>query len=220
MSYNISEKKKLDNFCYKNNIKKPNYIHSQTNPYVTVTVKLDAKLISINGRSENAAARIMLEKLEKNVCSVIKTSPSYKKPSSSNSTVGNTASLGENYILNEDGIVDLSELKTLFLIDLENVPSYNLVAQKNCLYIGVTTCCHNDLDKYHSWDEYFTLDLIFMTFLCENNKILYTIGSGVKDQADHLMSALSYPIIKYLSIKYEKKCQFGYCYKRSFRILY
>lgn len=84
----------------------------------------------------------------------------------------------------------------IYIIDLENRPFYNEYLSDNTLYLGFISVTHHSRSKYQ-WKTPTSDDLFKESK--EYNALLFEIGGGVKELADHYMSAMAYSIINYIS---------------------
>lgn len=84
----------------------------------------------------------------------------------------------------------------IYVIDLENRPFYSENINENILYLGFISTTHHTRRKY-DWKVPKTDNLF--TESKESNTLIFEIGGGVKELADHYMSTMSYTIVNYIS---------------------
>lgn len=169
----MNHKGLLQEFCQKKHLDLPKYETSPTQNKWSSTV-IVGKIRVTGGpfdskkESEADAARLALEQLSKKKCSFDPNNKEWK----------------------------------IYMIDLENRPCFDLPDSQN-LYIGFLGKNHHSVKKYRDWYVGFSVDLekVVPELLMSRaftNRILYTIDDRVRDTADHFMSAMISPIIKFL----------------------
>lgn len=113
--------------------------------------------------------------------------------------------------INEDSIKKLREddtteeidliftpIEKIYIIDLENKPSFKHKTKSNSLYIGFLSSIHHSIEKYQHW-HYCELDnLEEVLEESQNNKLLYVIDGGTADLVDHFMTVFLYPVVNYI----------------------
>jgi len=92
------------------------------------------------------------------------------------------------------------EIQSIVLIDLENIPMFKQILQKNVLYIGFHNTIHNSLPKYKNWYRCKSGNIGNEILISKTNMLLYLIEGGVPDLVDHFMTTLSYPLAIYISL--------------------
>lgn len=93
-------------------------------------------------------------------------------------------------------------LSTVYLIDLENAPTFKTITDPNALYIGFINSIHHTITKYKHWHSCLTDSIENEIIISGNNKLLYQIDGGTSDLVDHFMSVCLYPLVDFL-IKYK-----------------
>ena len=91
----------------------------------------------------------------------------------------------------DNKINDLTMIKKVMFIDLENVAAFNMNIQNDTLYIGVASESFHSLSKYNNWTR---SDSLHVSSVSRCN--LFTIqNAGVKDTSDHLLTLLCYTLV-------------------------
>ncbi|XWV26609.1 double-stranded RNA binding motif-containing protein [Tupanvirus soda lake] len=105
-------------------------------------------------------------------------------------------SINQIYLTDSDN--EQVNFKSIYLIDLENKPSFRCKFKNNCLYIGFINSIHHSLVKYNGWHKCRSDNLLHEITLSENNKLIYLIDGGTVDLVDHFMTAFVYPVVEYI----------------------
>ena len=92
----------------------------------------------------------------------------------------------------------LKIFQNIYLIDLENKPSFRTKIKNNCLYIGFINSIHHSLVKYKHWYKCKSDDIAKELSVTKNNKLLYLIEGGTVDLVDHFMTAFIYPLVNFI----------------------
>lgn len=226
----ISHKNLLQEFCQKNLLDLPKYItksETSTEWYSTVTIfgktyhsknpttrKIDAE--QLVARKAHRSARKRLERQKKKETTNLDTK-SDSDPESDEKTVLTTPP--ERKInkriqtgpiqLPQEAILytDVSNIDTIYMLDLENKPYFNYTAKSNMLFIGFITSIHHSILNYHqkSWLTPSTDDIYNEVVCNENNMLIYDIDGGVADLADHYMTMFIYRLVDFI-IRLNKPC--------------
>ena len=103
----------------------------------------------------------------------------------------------ENIIFN-NGFETIDKIDTIYMIDLENKPYTNQIAKSNILFIGFISSIHHSIIKYHEkgWLNPQTDNIYEEIITNKKNMLLYDIGGGVSDLADHYMTMFIYKIVE------------------------
>jgi hypothetical protein len=94
--------------------------------------------------------------------------------------------------------INPSLFNNIYLIDLENKPSFKSKLKSNALYIGFLNSIHHSIDKYKNWHICKTDNITEELLESYNNKLLYLIDGGTPDLVDHFITCFIYPIINYI----------------------
>ena len=97
-----------------------------------------------------------------------------------------------------ESIDPIDPIKSVYLIDLENKPSFNKKLNPNSLYIGFHNSLHHSIPKYADWHLCLSPDIGLES--SKSGKLLYLITGGVADLVDHLITLLIYPLVAYLKL--------------------
>lgn len=98
--------------------------------------------------------------------------------------------------ISNNSFVSIDKIDTIYMIDLENKPFNNEVAKSNMLFIGFISSTHHSIIKYQKkWLSPQTDDIYEEVKTNKNNMLIYDIGGGVADLADHYMTMFIYKIV-------------------------
>lgn len=185
----MSEKNTLQEYCQGNKLPLPKYTtHSQGEShqlewFAEVTLKIEDEDITIRTNesmrtkvnAEKKAAAMMLERLQ--------------------------IWTNEKEIISQ---VQMEDIHTIYLIDLENRPCFKAQNNSNSLFIGFINSLHQTMSKYHHWHRCTSDDIEQEFTQSQNSRLLYVIDGIIDDLSDHFMTVLVYPVIDFV-----KKIQNG-----------
>jgi len=218
----MSDKNTLQEYCQRNGFPMPVYnsISSgkahQLNWSASVTIQLNEESVTMSSLTmstsktlaEKQAAAVMLDfiKMTRNISSksLKLTQPTQVQPTQaqkSSSIKKNASMLSETLDIRNItefncGIDELKNIEHIYLIDLENKPSFQLIANSQSIYIGFINSIHHAVSKYNQWLKSETDSI--ETKIKSNNKLLYLIEGGTKDLVDHMLTAFSYVIAEFI----------------------
>ena len=94
--------------------------------------------------------------------------------------------------------IALNNFDSVYLIDLENRPSFNGDFSSKSLYVGFHNSVHHAIPKYKNWHQALLPDMSTEINKGQNNCLLYLIEGGVTDLVDHFMTMFVWPVSLYL----------------------
>nr|URM62370.1 double stranded RNA binding motif [Mimivirus sp.] len=89
--------------------------------------------------------------------------------------------------------------QTIYLLDLENKPVFDLKPDNNSIYLGFINSLHHSIPKYKNWHICKSDDIYHELSVSNNNCLIYIIEGGISDLADHLMTLMLYPLMIFIS---------------------
>lgn len=193
----MSAKNKLQEYLQQNKLSLPSYtsksagLPHQLKWASAITISdLNIELETDNQfnskvEAEQAVALSALNIIKK------KTNP-YTKSNSSGSVSDSSKS--------HSNIFNISDIKNIILIDLENKPVFtqSAILNPHNLYIGFHNSVHHSLPKYSDWHRCHTDNISTELESAQSNLLLYLIEGGVLDLVDHFMTAFCYPLVTYI----------------------
>jgi hypothetical protein len=204
-------KSELNEYCQKHGYNLPEYISTSSGPdhQLKWKCKLIIKDLDITFIGDRPSKKKI--KAEQKIAEYALT---YLKTNKSNNTkitdtkinnnkkINNTKSRNINNANNINNNINKintkinikSNIMSIYLIDLENIPLFDQELKNNGLYIGFHNAIHHSLPKYSDWEECYSMNLENI----KSNKLLYTIEGGVKDLVDHYMTMFVWPLSLYL----------------------
>lgn len=89
--------------------------------------------------------------------------------------------------------------QTIYFLDLENKPVFDLKPDNNSIYLGFINSLHHSIPKYKNWHTCKSDDIYHELSVSNNNCLMYVIEGGISDLADHLMTLMLYPLMIFIS---------------------
>lgn len=89
--------------------------------------------------------------------------------------------------------------QTIYFLDLENKPVFDLKPDNNSIYLGFINSLHHSIPKYKNWYTCKSDDIYHELSISDNNRLIYIIEGGTSDLADHLMTLMLYPLMIFIS---------------------
>uniref|UniRef100_A0A3S8UXH9 DRBM domain-containing protein n=1 Tax=Megavirus baoshan TaxID=2496520 RepID=A0A3S8UXH9_9VIRU len=118
---------------------------------------------------------------------------------SDNNDSDNNDSDNNNIILSEQNNNLKNIAQTIYLLDLENKPVFDLKPDNNSIYLGFINSLHHSIPKYNKWHICKSDDIYHELSISNNNCLIYIIEGGITDLADHLMTLMLYPLMIFVS---------------------
>lgn len=199
----ISAKNKLQEYCQKNKLPMPIYNawsigeSHKLEWSASVSIILDQQcqeniiantIMTANTKTnaEKQAAAILLEQLLNNQTILDKSCKnSIKNPNINNEDP-------TNYLVN------LTSIKKIYIIDLENKPLFKCEFKDDAIYVGFLNSIHHSISKYISWHKCQSDDIYQEIIESKCNKLIYLIEGGNIDLVDHFMTVMIYPLLKFI----------------------
>ncbi|ANB50435.1 hypothetical protein [Powai lake megavirus] len=114
-------------------------------------------------------------------------------------TNDNTNDTNDDTNDNTNDTNNYNTVQTIYLLDLENKPAFDLKPNNNSIYLGFINSLHHSIPKYKNWYMCKSDDIYYELSVSNNNCLIYIIEGGTSDLADHLMTLMLYPLMIFIS---------------------